>query len=328
MPRYARAVLASLLACSLLPGCSEPPLETSDSRRAEPGGSELAAAVEGSGQGASGSIDVALAANLPRFSRFRAMKTIRKLAGDIGVRVRTTANETRGARYIARRFRAMGYVVRIQRFSVDGGTSRNVIARRPDAIRHPFVMGGHMDSVAGSPGANDNASGVAVVLEMARIVANRHQGRFFKFVAFGSEEYGKNGRHHIGSEVMVDRMSRWQRRMTPGMLSIDMIADGRPLLAGYSNFDSDIVARDVFRKLRRAGIDMTFRVLCDCSDHGPFERRGIPAAFLWSGDEPNYHHSSDTVPNLSVDDLGRTGRGVRAYVATFSRRLLRRYRAA
>ena len=254
------------------------------------------------------------------------MRTIRKLAGDIGVRVRTTRGETRGARYIAERFRALGYEVRIQRFEVDGGTSRNVIATWPTAQANPFVIGGHMDTVPGAPGANDNASGVAVVLEMARIFAGRHRVRFMQFVAFGSEEYGKNGRHHIGSEVMVDRMTPRRLRRTPGMLSVDMIADGRPLIAGYSGFDSDVVARDVYRKLINAGIGMTFRVLCDCSDHGPFERAGIPAAFLWSGDEPNYHSPSDTVPNLSPEDLVRTGRGVRAYLKTFSYALMDRYR--
>jgi aminopeptidase YwaD len=200
------------------------------------------------------------------------------------------------------------------------------VATRPDAIRYPFVLGGHIDSVPGAPGANDNASGVAVVLEMARLVRHKPQGRFFRFVAFGAEEYGKNGKHHVGSQVMVNRMSRKARRLTPGMLSVDMIADGRPLIAGYSGFASDVVARDVYRKLDRAGISMTFRVLCDCSDHGPFERRGIPAAFVWSGDEPNYHDPSDTVENLSVEDLGRTGRGIRRYVASFNTALIRRYR--
>lgn len=263
---------------------------------------------------------------LPRFSRYRAMRVVRKLADDIGVRVRATPNERRGARYIARRFRRLGYDVRVRRFKVDGGTSRNVIATRPDAIRFPFVMGGHMDTVPGAPGANDNASGVAVVLEMARLVKDDPRGRFLRFVAFGSEEYGKNGKHHVGSQVMVNRMSRRARRRTPGMLSIDMIADGRPLIAGYSGFASNVVARDIYRKLERAGISMTFRILCDCSDHGPFERAGIPTGFLWSGDEPNYHDPSDTVENMSRKDLARTGRGVRAYVRTFTRALIDRYR--
>jgi len=314
---------AAVLSCVLLAGCAGP--TPNAGRRQDASRAGAAVAPEG-GDGTNPTTASAASGALPKFSRYRAMEIIRKLSVDIGVRVRTTSNETKGARYIARRFEALGYDVRIQRFQVDGGKSRNVIATRPDAIRFPFVLGGHMDSVPDSPGANDNASGVAVVLEMARLVRDRRQGRFFKFVAFGSEEYGKNGRHHIGSEVMVNRMTDRGRRRTPGMLSVDMIADGRPLIAGYSGFASDVVARDVYTKLKRAGISMTFRVLCDCSDHGPFERRGIPAAFLWSGDEPNYHDPSDVPGNLSRKDLVRTGRGVRAFVSSFRERLIRRYR--
>jgi hypothetical protein len=327
MLKAARVLLISVLTSCLLAGCSqpEPSRALGTDRNDDPWTYEVAVAPN-EADGSEDRAASAAASRLPRFSRYRAMKTVRKLAEDIGVRVRTTPNETKGARYLARRFRRLGYEVKVPRFNVDGATSRNVIAIRPDAIRFPFVIGGHMDSVPRAPGANDNASGVAVVLEMARLVKDDPRGRFFRFVAFGSEEYGKDGTHHVGSQVIVNRMSRRARKRTPGMLSVDMIADGRPLIAGYSGFASDVVARDVHRKLERAGIDMTFRVLCDCSDHGPFERRGIPAAFLWSGDEPNYHDPSDTVENMSVKDLGRTGRGVRAYVRSFTRALIDRYR--
>jgi aminopeptidase YwaD len=321
-----RVVLTLLLAASVVAACSEPAPSRGGGNGHNPADMTEAVAAPDDGDGSDEPIASAAAGGLARFSRYRAMKTVRKLAEDIGVRVRTTRNETRAARYLARRFRAFGYEVKVPRFEVDGATSRNVIATRSDAIRYPFVLGGHMDTVPRAPGANDNASGVAVVLEMARLLKDDPRGRFFRFVAFGSEEYGKNGKHHVGSQVMVNRMSRRARRKTPGMLSVDMIADGRPLIAGYSGFASSVVARDVYRKLERAGIGVTFRVLCDCSDHGPFERRGIPAAFLWSGDEPNYHDPSDTVENMSVKDLARTGRGVRAYVRTFSRALIRRYR--
>lgn len=319
-------MLLALVAGCLVASCSEPDPHRGLRHHAEDDPAAMSPAAAPDDDDGTEGAAAASGAGLPRFSRYRAMKVVRKLAGDIGVRVRATSSERKGARYIARRFRRFGYDVKIRRFKVDGGTSRNVIATRPDAIRFPFIMGGHMDTVPGAPGANDNASGVAVVLEMARLVKDDPRGRFLRFVAFGSEEYGKDGRHHVGSQVMVDRMSRRARRRTPGMLSIDMIADGRPLIAGYSGFASGVVARDVHRKLERAGIGMTFRVLCDCSDHGPFERAGIPAGFLWSGDEPNYHDPSDTVTNMSRKDLARTGRGVRAYIRTFSRALIDRYR--
>ena len=260
------------------------------------------------------------------FSKARAMNHVRKLAADIGVRVRATRGELRGSRYIARRFEAMGYNVRIQKFSVDGGTSRNVVASWPGSRRYGFVVGGHMDTVARSPGANDNASGSAVVLELARIFAGKRPSRFVRFVAFGSEEYGSNGVHHVGSQVYVNRLGSDGRSMLAGMTSVDMIADGRPLLVGNSGIASDVVARSLYRRIRDAGIDVRYHVLCDCSDHGPFEHAGIPASFAYSGTEPNYHDPSDTVGNMKPNDLLRTGRAMRAFVKAVDSDMLRRFR--
>ena len=255
-----------------------------------------------------------------------AMKHVWRLANRIGVRVRATENERRGARYAARIFESYGYRVRIQKFDVDGRTSRNVYAWWPGAIRYPVIVGGHMDSVPSSPGANDNASGVASILEVARLIAGKKPARFVRFVAFGSEEYGTNGEHHVGSKVFVRRLGREGRRKLAGMVSVDMVADGRPLIVGNSGIDGDVVARTLYRRINKAGIAVSFRELCDCSDHGPFERAGIPASFMWSGDEPNYHSSSDTVRNMKPNDLVRSARAVRIFVLALDYEMLRRFR--
>ncbi|MEA2499129.1 MAG: hypothetical protein QOH26_1534 [Actinomycetota bacterium] len=240
--------------------------------------------------------------------------------------MRTTEGETRGARYVARKFRNYGYDVTIQRFSVDGGTSRNVVARWPGAIRYGVVIGGHMDSVPTSPGANDNASGTAVVLELAKIAAGTKQARFVTFVGFGSEEYGEDGTHHIGSEVFVKRLGPDGRRRLAGMTSVDMVADGRPLLVGNSGIADDVVARTLYRKVREENIAAEYRVLCDCSDHGPFEHAGIPASFMYSGETPEYHSSRDTVANLEPRDVRRSGRAARAFLKAIRPRMLERFR--
>lgn len=260
------------------------------------------------------------------FSKRRAMRHVRKLAGDISVRVRATSAERRGARYIANRFEAMGYKVNIQRFSVDGGTSRNVVAWWPESRRYGVVVGAHMDSVPSSPGANDNASGVAVLLEVARVVAGKEPVRSVRFVAFGSEEYGEDGTHHVGSQTFVNRLGRHGRRRLAGMVSVDMVADGRPLLVGNSGIADDVVARTLYRKVRNAGIGVRYHVLCDCSDHGPFEHAGIPASFAYSGPEPNYHDSSDTVANMNPEHLLRTGKAIRVFVRSVDRAMLQRFR--
>lgn len=263
---------------------------------------------------------------IERFSTRAAMAHVRALAADIGVRVRTRRGETKAARYVKAKLEHFGYRTNVQRFEVDGDTSRNVVAWWPGAKRYGLVVGGHMDTVAKSPGANDNASGVAVMLEIARRIAGKQQSRFIKFVGFGSEEYGRDGAHHVGSQVFVNRLGSEGRQRLAGMISIDMIADGRPLITATAGIGPAVVARTLYRKLDAAGIGAVYRVTCDCSDNGPFERAGIPAAFLWSGSEPDYHSPSDTVANMEKRDLGRTGRGVRAFVRDVDLQMVRRFR--
>lgn len=264
--------------------------------------------------------------SVAQFSRSQAMKHVWRLANKIGARVRGTDGERRGARYIKGRFDDLGYETEMQTFAVDGRTSRNVIAWRSDVISHPFVVGGHMDSVARSPGANDNASGTAIVLEMARLLKNHDKASLFKFVAFGSEEYGTNGRHHIGSEVFVKSMGTTGRERSPGMISVDMVADGRPLIVGNSGIAGNVVADELLRQVKDANIRVRDATSCDCSDNGPFERAGIPASYMWSGDEPNYHSPGDNVWNMKPRDLHRSGRAVRAFMLSLSRNDLRRFR--
>ncbi|HLB62392.1 MAG TPA: M28 family peptidase [Actinomycetota bacterium] len=262
------------------------------------------------------------------FSRSKAMGHVRRLASGIGPRVRGSRAEKRASRYVAREFDRLGYRVKIQRFGVDGRRSRNVVAWWPGAVEHPLVIGGHMDTVPGSPGANDNASGVAVVLELARIAAGTTEARFLRFVAFGSEEYGDDGRHHVGSATHVRRLGSAGVSRTPGMVSVDMIADGRPLIVSTTGMAPKLLARILVRTFGRAGIRAVFDLGCDCSDHGPFERAGIPGAFLWSGDEPDYHSPSDTPRNLEPRDLVRTGRAMVGFLARLDGDLMRRLRAA
>ncbi len=262
------------------------------------------------------------------FTKDMAMPHVVRLARRIGVRVRATSGELRGARYIAGELRSMGYRVNVQKFSVDDGTSRNVVAWWPGARRYPVVVGAHMDTVPGSPGANDNASGVAVMLEIARLVAGKPPAGFLRFVAFGSEEYGTNGVHHVGSQVFVNRLKKEGRRRLAGMVSVDMIADGRPLIVATSGIGPPKLADVVARIARRRDIGVTREMMCDCSDNGPFERAGITATLLWSGSESNYHDASDRVKNMEPADLVRTGRVVRYFVKALDVEMLRRLRRA
>ncbi|MDQ3660521.1 MAG: M20/M25/M40 family metallo-hydrolase [Actinomycetota bacterium] len=262
-----------------------------------------------------------------QFSTFYTMRHVRRLAGRIGPRVRGTNAEKRAARYFRRKLQDKGYVTNVQRFKVDGGSSRNVVAWWPGARRYPVVLGAHMDTVAGAPGANDNASGVAILIDIARALAGRRHVRNVRLVAFGSEEYGSNGVHHVGSHVFVNRLGKKGRRRLAGMVSVDMVADGRPLIIGTAGIGPPVVARTLYHRLKRAGFNVVYRTTCDCSDNGPFELAGIPGSFMWTGFEPNYHDASDTVANISRQDLRRSGRAVSRFVRGLDLKTLRRFRA-
>lgn len=304
--RFVLVVLLGLSACASTPDAPTPRAPSGQEERAEETTMPSSA--------------------LPDVSRDRALAHVRKLAKDIGVRVRTRPGERLGADYIAEQFTSLGYEVNIQEFSVDDRRSRNVVAWWPDARRYPIVLGAHMDTVPRSPGANDNASGVAALLEVARIVGGQPQATYLRFVAFGAEEYGTDRRHHVGSEVFVRRLGKEGRRRLGGMVSVDMVADGRPLVVGTSGIGPEVVARTLYRKIDDAGIAVRYRTLCDCSDNGPFEHAGIPASFMWSGPEANYHDPSDTVRNLDPDDLLRSARAVRTFVRHVDQAMLDRFR--
>jgi Zn-dependent M28 family amino/carboxypeptidase len=258
------------------------------------------------------------------------MRHVRFLARTIGVRTKTSRNERRAARYVADKMSSFGYEAKIQKFQVNGRTSRNVVARWPGAARYPFVVGAHIDSVPGSPGANDNASGTAVIVELARIFAGKPQAHWVTFVGFGAEEYDSAGTtHHNGSKTFVARLGDRGRTRLAGMISVDMVADGRPLLIGNSAISGrHKVANSLYNTARKRNIAARRITLCDCSDHGPFEHAGIDAGFTYSGSEPDYHSPSDVPANLQPRDLVRSGRAIRYYVRKLDKRFIAWLRAS
>lgn len=211
-------------------------------------------------------------------------------------------------RYAQADLAASGWSTELMAFRLgQGGRSWNVVARQPGASEPPTVLiGAHLDTVVGSPGGNDNASGVAVMLELARILSTTDVPGL-ALVAFGAEEFQPDGRHHIGSQVYVNRMSQAERDAMEVMVSADMIGKVRPYIVGRLAATSRSAVRAVVDAARRQGIRAHGRALGDISDHGPFARAGIPAAFLWTGFEPNHHQPSDVVKNCRRPALGRGG---------------------
>jgi Zn-dependent M28 family amino/carboxypeptidase len=180
--------------------------------------------------------------------------------------------------------------------------SRNVVAKRSGAKPDSIVVGGHFDSVPGSPGANDNASGTAVMLEIARYFAERDYPLTLYFIAFGAEEIGLRG-----SQRFVQQLTDASRGELRAMLNLDMIGVGsRVRVSG----DADLVAH-----ARALAADDAVSTSTSnrgngggSSDHASFERAGIPALFFNAGPDPNYHSPRDRSEFIDLDKLSLIGR--------------------
>ncbi|HKX24765.1 MAG TPA: M28 family peptidase [Actinomycetota bacterium] len=242
------------------------------------------------------------------FSSDAAFVHVRRLAGRIGPRPAGTTAYRRAVRYVDGKLTGLGYDTRLQRFPLPrGGRSWNVIATSPTSTAVRLLIGAHLDTVAGSPGGNDNASGVAVLLEIARSLAGSAATDGLTLVAFGAEEFQPKGGHHIGSDAYVDRMTAAERDALEIMVSVDMIGKVRPLIAARLRGTSPNSARELARAARASGTRASVRTLGDISDHGPFALAGMPAAFLWTGLEPNHHLPTDVVRNVAPRSLRRSG---------------------
>lgn len=243
------------------------------------------------------------------FSSSRAFDHARELAGGIGPRPAGSAAYGKAARYVHQRFVELGYRSRLVPFELpNGSTSRNVVATWPSPARSRILIGAHLDTVPGSPGANDNASGVAVILELARVFAGTHEARGIRFVAFGAEEVQPGGGHHFGSAAYAAKAK------PRAMISVDMIGLDRTIIVGWMGIGSRKTVAALLSAAKESGVDAREKVLPDWSDNGPFERAGVPSALLWTGDEPNHHEPTDVVANVRKAALLSSGTLVMTYV--------------
>jgi hypothetical protein len=264
---------------------------------------------------------------------------VSKLAGDIGERnmPRPSALEA-AANYIVDSLTARGYQAAVQEFKVGGKTVKNVQAElRGNADPDEFiVVGAHYDSVLGSPGANDNATGVAAVLELARLLASARLDRSIRFVCFANEEPPYFRTEDMGSWHYAKRCQD-QNDQVVAMLSIETIGYYRdakgsqkypmpfgllyPDTANFIGFVGNPASKDLlfkciesFRqhtKFPSEGIAAPAWIEgIDWSDHACFWNREYPAIMITDTAPfryPYYHSHEDTPDKV---DYGRTARVV------------------
>jgi aminopeptidase YwaD len=251
--------------------------------------------------------------------------------------------------FIEREFNSYGLAVESDYFTYRGTKFRNIIGRLgPQRGTSCFILGAHFDSVPGTPGADDNASGVAVLLEAARLLARARVRSCILCCAFNLEELNMIGSTHFARKLKAAGVN------VSGMISLEMVAytDSRPGRQKYplglkwfypdrgdfigviGNWNSSSLLSKFTRGMRQVqalpvetlsvpgngGLIPEVRL----SDHSPFWDLGYPALLLTDTAflrNPNYHGPTDTLDTLNLEFMAQVCEGVvRGVAATLTGR--------
>lgn len=257
------------------------------------------------------------------------------------------------AHYIREHLQQAGFVVAETPFSEGGMSGCNLLTQpspaQPDLPL--LVVGAHYDTIPGSPGADDNASAVAALLELARWLGPRltraeDRNVRLQLVAYDLEEYGLLGSYCHCRDILM------QREILCGMISLEMLgyADSRPgsqnlpptvahlypqvgnFIGVVGNDRSPQLLQTVVQGMKQVpDLPVEFlqvfgdgRMLAETrrSDHASFWDHDLPALMITDTSfyrNPHYHQASDTPETLDYTFLARVTQGVCAAVALLLR---------
>jgi hypothetical protein len=228
-------------------------------------------------------------------------------------RYSTSTHYANAAAWARDQLEAMGYVTRLQDIVVDGRPSRNVIADKEGhaaGARGVVIVTAHLDSIniqggptAPAPGADDNGSGSAGLLEIARVFRDHRGEHDLHFILFGGEEEGL-----FGSKQYVANLPAAEQARIRAVVNMDMIgtlnAPTRSVL-----LEGAPLSRRVIDGLSEAA--MTYTQLAVetslhpfASDHVPFVDAGMPAVLTIEGADStngNVHSGADTIDHVNYD---------------------------
>lgn len=272
------------------------------------------------------------------------------LAGDIGERnLERPGTLDRAWQRVKVELDSAGYDAKSLTYSVDGHTVGNVEATLPGLSSHEVVVvGAHYDTASGAPGADDNASGVAVLLALARAFTHKAERRTIRFVAFVNEEpphfwnptmgsvhYARSCKEH-GDEIvaMLSLESLGYFRDEPGSQKYPPVVswffpDRADFVGFVGNLSSRGLVRDAIGAFRSAasfpseGAALPSAVTgVGWSDQWSFWQVGYPAIMVTDTApfrNPNYHQGSDTPETLDYDRIARIVSGLVSVVSRLAR---------
>jgi Zn-dependent M28 family amino/carboxypeptidase len=234
--------------------------------------------------------------------------------------------------------------VQHESFTIDGERFSNLSVERPGTSKEIVLIGAHYDSVAGCPGANDNGSGTAALLALARSFAGTSTSKTLRFVAFVNEEPPFFQTAEMGSLVCA-RACKARGESIAAMLSLETIGcysdvEGSqkypsPLslcyptignfIAFVGNLGSAGLTRRVVRSFRKharfpseGAVLPAFLPGVGWSDHWSFWQAGYPAVMVTDTAPfryPHYHTPEDTPDKLDYERFARVVDGLRSVIA-------------
>ncbi len=272
---------------------------------------------------------------------------VSRLAVGIGPRSHQDPDAlSRAEEFIAGEFRSLGFAVERQAFAFKQNTYANLIAElrghvQPERI---LIVGAHYDTVPGTPGADDNASGVAGLLGLARAMAEVRPATTVRFVAFSMEEPPAYRTHNMGS-YRYARSLKEAGALVEGMICLEMIGyfdDSRgsqsyplpfmsrryPSAGNYIAMVGNLGSRAFTQKSAahfRSGVDLPVVTLnappivagIDFSDHWSFNQFGYRALMVTDTAfyrNPHYHAVTDTPDTLDYQRMAMVVKGLGAAV--------------
>lgn len=274
--------------------------------------------------------------------------TVNDLAGTIGERnVDTSGSLDRTRNYLVQQLELKGYEVQLQDYYVSDTTCTNIIVEIPGTERNEIlVVGGHYDSVFRSPGADDNASGTAAVLALARSFAGSKGTRTVRFVFFVNEEAPFALTPKMGSFVYASSCRKRGEKII-GMMSLESLGyfsdePGSqqypseafktlyPSTGNFIAFVGDPMSRpfvrralEVFRRIATVpseGAVLPRRLAgVGWSDHWSFWVHGYPGMMVTCTApfrNPNYHTPGDLPDTLDYDRMARVVAGLEHVLQT------------
>ena len=261
----------------------------------------------------------------------RLHESVLRLCGDFHPRdPRHPHNLDRTAEWIAAELRAAGLTVEFQDYAIRDGRFRNVVGylQGTDPAAGAFVVGAHYDAFGGFPGADDNASGVAVLLELARSLPQRDVRAARYFVAFSTEEPPFFGTDDMGSAhfaaklqaeavdvelvLVLDMVGRYSNAKDSQEMPLPGLGLLYPRRGNFVAIVADLGSGDAIGRVKKAMLATetlpvhSFRApafiqLVHMSDHLAFRKLGLPAVQITDTGfmrVPEYHTPDDTPEKL------------------------------